>query len=77
VCAVEDQPVCGFARVCVRKRLAPAVKFHFVPPSGDPAHFQPRRLLRFQDRARAKSIAAVKRQRMIKNVENPSHGPVH
>jgi len=38
-----------------------------------PAHLEPGRLLRLQDRARAEGVAAVERQRVIEDVQHPGH----
>jgi len=62
--AMKSQPF-GLFDIRARRNVAQA---------GDPAHFQPHRLLRFQDRAGAKGIAAVHRQRMIEDMENARHG---
>ena len=43
---------------------------------GDPAHFEPHRSLRFQNRPGAKGVAAVQRQGVVKDVKNAGHGPI-
>ena len=40
---------------------------------GDPAHLVAFRLLRLEDRARAEGVAAVKRQGVIEDVQDPGH----
>ncbi len=45
-----------------------------MPDAGHAAHLQPGALLCGQDRARAETVAAVERQAMVKNVQDPGHG---
>ena len=43
--------------------------------AGDAAHLHAHPLLRLKDGAGAEGIAAVQRQRMVKDVKHPGHGP--
>jgi hypothetical protein len=65
---VEDKPVGLLGR-------GTGGGFEVVPLAGDAAHLQPVARLRLQDRAGAEGVAAVERERMIKDVENAGHGP--
>ena len=44
-----------------------------VPEAGDPAHLEPVGRLRLHDRARAEGVAAVQRERVVEDVEDPEH----
>ena len=65
--AVKRQPVRFLAHTIQR-----CLKIVALP--GDPAHLQPQRLLRLQDGAGAKGVAAVERERMIEHMQNAGHG---
>lgn len=48
-----------------------------MPQARNPAHINSQGLLGLEDRPRAKGIAAVERERVVKDVEDACHGILH
>ena len=64
-CAVKREAIVQF-ELCPGERRG-------VAQAGEAAHFMPQPFLRLEDRARAEGVAALQRQRVIEDMENPGH----